>query len=202
MLFTKTEIKILELLVSKPIQKFTIREISRLIKKNLKIVHTSIQRLITKKIILKDEQRHLHLNYQANFSDLAYVENLRKERFFLQHHNIKIAAADFLKKTKEMFFVLLIFGSYAEGNQHKSSDLDILAILPQEDKNNSFERELNSCLSLSLPRPHLQMISQASFKEMIAQRDEINIANEVLSKHIFIFGAEIYYKMLRERHVR
>ncbi len=202
MLFTKTEIIVLELLSSKPTRKFTIREISRLIKKDLKIVHTSVQRLLQEKFLLKDEQHHLHLNYQNNLADLAYIENIRKEKLFHKYPTIKIVATDFLKKTKDSFFVLLVFGSYAEGNPRKDSDVDVLAILPEEDKNNAFERQLNSVLSLSLPKCHLHVISQASFKEMITKRDEINIINEALNKHIIIFGAESYYKLLRERHVR
>lgn len=202
MLFTKTETRILELLVSKPLQKFTIREISRLIGKDLKIVHTSIQRLLHKKCLLKDEQQHLHLNYQVNISDLAYIENIRKEKTFHHYPALKIAATDFLKKTKHSFFVLLVFGSYAEGNPHKNSDLDLLAILPDEDKSQAFERELNSIFSISFHRFHPQIMSKGSFREMIAKRDEANIINESLNKHIIIFGAESYYKLLGERYVR
>lgn len=202
MLFTKTETRILELLVSKPTKRFTVREISRLVKKDLKIVHTSVQKLLQKRFLLKDEQQHLHLNYHANIQDLVYIENLRKEKFFHKYPTIKIAAADFLKKTKLSFFVLLIFGSYAEGNPSKDSDIDMLTILPEEDKNNSLERQLNAIFSLSHPTPHLQVISQISFKEMLVKRDEANIINESLNKHIIIFGAEAYYKLLGERHVR
>ena len=202
MLFTKTETRILELLVSKPLQRFTIREISRLIGKDLKIVHTYTQQLLQKKCLLKDEQQHLHLNYQANISDLAYIENIRKEKLFHQYPTLKIAATDFLKKTKHSFFVLLIFGSYAEGNIHKNSDLDVLVILPDEDENHIFERELNSVFSISFQKFHPHVISKVSFREMIAKRDETNIINESLNKHIILFGAELYYKLLGERHVR
>ncbi len=202
MLFTKTEIIILELLVSKPTRTFTIREISRLIKKDLKIVHTSIKLLLKKGFFLKDEHQHLHLNYQANIPDLAYIENVRKEKFFHQYQTTKIAATDFLKKTKSSFFVLLVFGSYAEGNPRTDSDLDLLAILPDEDGSHAFERELHSVFSIAFPKIHHQVISQASFREMITKRDEVNIINEALNKHFIIFGAEIYYKLLGERHVR
>lgn len=202
MLFTKTETLILELLVSKPLRKFTIREISRLIKKDLKIVHTSVKLLLRKRFLLKDEQQHLHLNYQANISDLAYIENIRKEKTFHHYPALKIAATDFLKKTKHSFFVLLVFGSYAEGNPHKNSDLDVLIILPDEDGNHTFERELNSIFSISFQKFHPHVIRKVSFREMIAKRDEANIINESLNKHIIIFGAELYYKLLGERHVR
>ncbi len=202
MLFTKTETRILELLASRPTRKFTIREISRLIKKDLKIVHTSIQRLLKNNFFLKDEHQHLHLNYHANLQDLAYMENLRKEKFFHRYPAIKITAADFLRKTRFSFFMLLVFGSYAEGNPRKESDLDLLAILPEEDRNHAFERELHSVFSLSFPKFQPQVISLASFKEMIVKRDEINIINEVLNKHIIIFGGELYYKLLGGRHVR
>lgn len=202
MLLTKTETRILELFVSEPAHSFTIREVSRTIKKDLKIVHTSIKNLEKNNFFLKDKHNRLQLNYRNNLSDLAYAENLRTEKFLKKYPSLKIPFADFLRKTKLSFFVLLVFGSYAEGKPRKDSDVDILGILPAEDKNNSFERQLNSVVSLSCLKSHITVISRENFNEMINKREELNVVNEVLNRHIIIFGAELYYKLLGERHVR
>lgn len=199
MLLTKTEIKALEVFVTNILNNFTIREISRLSKKDLKIVHTSIKMLITKGFLTK-QKSGLVLNYKNNWQDLAYVENIRKEDFFKKNPLIRVYLNRFLEKIKNKFFILLIFGSYASGNADKKSDIDLLAITPKEDS--GFERQLNSAVSLSREHFHINIVSIAEFKEMLAKRDELNIANETLSCHIIVYGAEQYYALLGERYVR
>lgn len=200
MLFTKTEIAVMELFVSKILDSFTIREVSRLIKKDLKIVHTSIKRLIKKGFIIKDKHNALRLNYQMNIQDLGYVENIRKEHFFRKNNLIKVHIGNFLNKTKNHFFILLIFGSYAAGKQNKMSDIDLLAVLPEVDP--KFERELKASLSTSIKKFDINVISEESFREMLQKRDELNIINETFNSHIILYGAEQYYSLLGERNVR
>lgn len=199
MIFTKSEIAVLELFVSKILESFTIREVSRLIKKDLKIVHTSIKKLLSSGFFIK-EKNGLRLNYQLNISDLAYIENLRKDEFFKKHSLIKIHIHNFLSKCDNKFFILLIFGSYALGKESKQSDIDLLAITPQKD--DKFERQLKSSLSSSSTEFHVTLIDKSSFKEMLAKRDEINVVNECLNDHILLYGAEHFYALLGERDVR
>lgn len=199
MLFTKTEIKVLELFVSRILDSFTIREVSRLIKKDLKIVHTAIKRLIKEGFLVKDAHNGLRLNYKKNISDLAYVENIRKEQFFRKNPLVAAHINKFLEKSKDKFFILLVFGSYAAGKQAKKSDIDLLAVLPEEDEN--FERSLNSSLSVSTQEFHVVSVSEESFKEMLAKRDDMNVVNETLNNHVLLYGAEFYYALLGDRSV-
>lgn len=198
---TRTEKLVLELFASSITYSFTIREVSRLIGKDLKIVYTSIKRLIENGFFVMDRHEHLKLNYKKNIGELAYIEHLRKEKFFAKYPLINVAVGDFLSRTKHSFFVLLIFGSYAEGKPKKGSDVDILAILPEEDKDEAFEREIHAALSSYTFKSHIHVISQESFINMLARRDEINVANETLNRHIILFGGESYYKFLGERDV-
>tara|TARA_B100000315_G_scaffold247103_1_gene275365 strand:- start:54 stop:656 length:603 start_codon:yes stop_codon:yes gene_type:complete len=200
MKLTKTEIEILKLFTSKITYSFSIREVSREIKKDLKIVHTSIKNLLKNNFFIKDKR--LSLNYKKNIPDLSYVENIRKEIFFQKFHFIRIKTNEFLEKTKHSFFILLVFGSYVEENHRKNSDIDILAILPREDKNESFERELNSIFSLSPKKVHLNVITREDFREMLNKRDQLNVVNETINRHIILYGGETYYKLLGDRSVR
>lgn len=199
MLFTKTEINVLNLFVSRILDSFTIREVSRIIKKDLKIVHTSIKKLIAKGFFIQEKQG-LRLNYRENIPDLAYIENLRKESFFKKNKLLKIHLNNFLEKTKDKFFILLVFGSYASGKQTKKSDIDLLAVIPEHGER--FERELNATLSVSTEKFHINVINTESFKEMLGKRDEANVVNETLGNHIIIYGAELYYAFLGVRNVR
>jgi len=200
MLLTKTEIAVMELFVSNILDSFTIREASRLIKKDLKIVHTSIKNLIANRFIRRDKHNALYLDYKSNIQDISYIENIRKENFFKHNLLIKIYINNFLIKSKNRFFVLLVFGSYASGKKTKKSDIDILAILPNP--NESFERSLNSALSTSNEKFHINVITEENFKEMLQKRDEMNIVNETLNNHIIFYGAEQFYALLGERDVR
>jgi len=197
MIFTKTEIKALELFTSRVLDSFTIRETARIIHKDLKIVHTSIQTLIQKEMLIKDK-KEIRLNYKTNWTDLAYIENIRKEEFLRKNTLIKICIDRFLSQTKNKMFSLIIFGSYASNTNTKKSDIDILAILPQEDE--QFERQLSA--SLSTLKTHITTITTDSFKEMLNKRDEMNLINETMNKHILLYGAEQYYALLGERDVR
>ncbi len=198
---TRTEKLVLELFVSRITYSFTIREVSRLIGKDLKIVYTSIKKLMEKGFFVMDRHEHLKLNYKKNIGELDYIEHLRKEKFFAKHPSIRAAVGDFLSRTKRSFFVLLIFGSYAEGRPRKDSDVDILAILPEEDKDEVFERELYAALSPYTLKFHISVISQESFINVLTRRDEINVANETLNRHVILFGGESYYRLLGERDV-
>lgn len=200
MLLTKTEIKVLELFVSRILDSFTIRGVSRVIKKDLKIVHTSIKKLIEKRFLTKSAHNVLRLNYKDNKQDLAFIENIRKEYFFEKNPLIKIHIENFINKAKNKFFILLVFGSFASDKTAKRSDIDILAILPSE--NEKFERQLKSILSVSTKRFHLNIITEESFKEMMKRRDEANLINETFNNHILLYGAEQYYALLGERDLR
>lgn len=199
-MLTKTDLKVLELFVSKPIASYTIRGVAREIKKDVKIVHTSVRKLSTQKFFVADEHQHIRLNYKSALASLVYAESLRRDKFYQKHPELKIALTDFLKKTEQAFFALLVFGSYAEGKPRKNSDLDIMLISLTE--NTPLERQLQAALSFTSKRIHLQSITAMDFQRMLQKREQVNIANECLNKHILIYGAEAYYKLLGERDVR
>ncbi len=199
-MLTKTDLNVLELFVSRPLIRYTIRGVAREIKKDVKIVHTSIKKLLALKFFITDEHQHLMLNYKANFSSLVYVESLRRDKFYKKYPEIKIALTDFLKKTDQAFFVLLVFGSYAEGKPRKNSDVDLMLISPTE--NIQLERQLQAALSLNSKKIHIQSIITTDFQKMLQKREQVNIANECLNRHIIIYGAESYYKLLGGRDVR
>jgi predicted nucleotidyltransferase len=198
-MLTKTETRVLELFTSRLLDSFTIREVSRTIKKDLKIVHTSIKKLIEDKFLIM-EKRGLRLDYKKNIQELAYIENTRKDEFLKKHPLIKMHTSKFIGKSKTKLFTLLIFGSYASGKEKRKSDIDLLAIIPELDE--SFERQLKAVLSASSEKYHINVISEESFKEMISKRDEMNIINETLNNHILLYGSEAYYALLGERDVR
>ncbi|MBI4980296.1 nucleotidyltransferase domain-containing protein [Candidatus Woesearchaeota archaeon] len=199
-MLTKTDLNVLELFVSKPTISYAIREVAREIKQDVKIVHTSMKKLSLLNFFIADEHQHLKLNYKANLSSLVYIESLRRDKFYKKYPELKIAITDFLKKTEQTFFILLVFGSYAEGKPRKASDVDLMLISPNE--NSQLERQLQAALSLTTKKIHFQSITSNDFQVMLQKREQANIVNECLNRHILIYGAESYYKLLGGRDVR
>ena len=195
-MLTKTQVKIMEIFVSKITEKFSIKKISETIKKAYPLVHRSIKSLIDSGFIVKDKQNFLSLNYKENHSELAYIESLRKEEFLKKNKTIALFIKDVLTKTNPEFFTFLIFGSCIKNSQ-KARDVDILLIIEDKNKISNIEKSLyNIASNLSL-KFDINIISVESAYEMLAKRDEANIINETLANHILVFGAENYYRLLK-----
>lgn len=197
-MLTKTDIRVLELFASRIVDSFTIREVSRLIGKDLKIVHTSVRKLIDGRFLLKGKHDGLRLDYRNNVRALAYIDGIRAEDFLRGNALVKDGLGRILEKSETKLFILLVFGSYASGMHTRKSDIDILAVLPAYDE--EFERMLGA--SLSTINCHIHLIGEDSFREMLSRREEINIINETLNNHVLLYGAEAYYSLLGERDVR
>ena len=199
MALTKTQLKIMEVFVSRINERFSIKKISETIKKPYPLVHRSVQLLIQDKFLTKDKQNFLSLNYKDNLPELAYVESLRKKEFLRKKKTIALFIKDILNKIKLDFFIFLIFGSSAEKKQ-KPRDVDILFIVENKDNLNKVEKILNNTTSDFSQKFDINVITAESVHEMLAKRDEANVMNQTLDKHILLFGDENYYRMLK--HVR
>ncbi len=195
-MLTKTQIRIMEIFVSKLNEKFSIKNVSEIIKKPYPLVHRSIKILVNNGFIVKDKRKFLSLNYKDNHSELSYIESLRKNEFLKRNKIIALFVKDVMKNIKLGFFSVLVFGSYVK-NRTKPRDADILFITEDKDKINSLEKVLDNIASNFSLRFDINIISIESAYEMLAKRDEANIMNETLDNHILIFGAENYYRVLK-----
>ena len=196
-MLNKTQTGIMEFFVGRISKKFTIQAVSDSIKKSYPLVHRSIKPLLDKGFILKDEHSLLFLNYRENHPTLAYIESLRAEKFLQKHKIVNIFLKDMSKNIKSNI-ILLVFGSYIEGKESKGSDIDILAIVEDQDKVNNLETGLNAIASLFSQKFDINVISFESVYEMLSKRDEFNVMNEMLNKHIILVGAEQYYRVLKD----
>ena len=196
-MLSKTQTAIMEFFVSKISEKFTIKAVSDGINKQYPLVHRSIKPLIEKGFALKDKHFLLSLNYKENHSTLAYIEGIRAEKFLQKHKTLDLFVKDASEKIK-FSIILLVFGSYAEGKEGKGSDADIMAIVEDNSKINSVEKILNVIASSFSQKFDINVISTASAYEMLSKRDEANIMNESLNKHIILLGSESYYRVLKD----
>lgn len=198
-MLTKNDIKITEFLVRNPQEKFSIREISRQVKIDYKLVHNSIERLVKNKIINKKKYGKTELcalNLKDAADYLIQVENIRAKRFLERNTGINIIIKDIKEKIKTPYYTLILFGSYAKEKQHKKSDLDLLIIVPSKEFIKEMETAINSVRAIKPIKIHSLVITSEDFKEMLASKERLNIAKEALNNHIIFYGAEAYYKLL------
>lgn len=199
-MLTKTQAKIMQVFVSQITELFSIRNIERILKMNYSLVHRAIKPLIKEKnLINTNKQNYLSLNYHENHDILAYVEYMRSNEFLSKPRNndLFMCLKDFINKFKEEAFVLLVFGSAV--NIKKPGDIDILLIVNDIKKTESAEKFLyNISRNYELEEKlHIAAISYKSVYEMLAKREEANIMNELLNKHIILYGAEIFYRLIK-----
>lgn len=196
MMFTKTQARIMEIFVSEITERFSIRQIAGIVNRHYPIIHQSVQALIKGRFLNKDEHELLALNYKENHAELSYIESLRKKEFIQKNKEIALFAKDVADGIKHDFFILLVFGSSVKKGQ-KPRDIDILLVLAEEKDINSAEKLLQNIASRLGSKFDINVISAVSVYEMLSKRDQLNVANETLNNHIILFGAENYYRMLK-----
>lgn len=193
-MLTKTEAAILNIFTAKITQRFSIKQIADQLKKPYPLIHRSIQSLLLKDFLEKDEHQLISLQYKKNHAEIAYVEAIKKSAFLQENKTVSLFAKDVLEKLKEDFFILLVFGSAVEKKNPR--DVDILFIIDNQEKINNIEKLLTNIAANFTPHFDIQVISTESMREMLQKREEPNVINETLHKHILLFGAENYYKVL------
>jgi len=193
-MLTKTQIKIMKIFVSRINERFSIKQIAEILKKPYPLIHRSTKLLINEGFLFKDDKNFIALNYKNNFQTLSYIESLRADTL-IRDKTLKLFAKDVFDKINNDFFIFLIFGSSVESKAPR--DIDILFIIQDKEKINETEKAISNIASSLSKKFDINVISIESAYEMFAKRESINVLNETLNKHIILFGAENYYRILK-----
>ena len=79
----------------------------------------------------------------------------------------------------------------------KPRDIDILLIVDSADKVEFHEKFLHNITSnYDLPFEE-RVIGFESVYEMLSKREEKNVMNEILNKHMILYGAELFYRLIQ-----
>ena len=101
-----------------------------------------------------------------------------------------------IQKFPEDFFIFLLFGSTITAK--KPRDIDILFITNDTKKITTTEKTLYNRSRNYEQKIDINVISPESVYEMLAKREELNIMNELLNKHLIIYGAETFYRLIQK----
>ena len=190
----KSTAKILQLFTSYITESFTLREVARRLKMHVSLTHRAIQPLIDSKIVGQDKHKNLSLNYKIHHETLAFAEYLKRDNLLDRFKDIKLFADEVIKKIKQDSFVLLVFGSTVDSS--KPRDIDILLIVDRTNKIEFHEKFLHNIASNYDLYFEERVIGFESVYEMLSKRDEKNVMNEILNKHIILYGAELFYRLI------
>jgi len=197
-MLTKTQEQILDFLLSNPEEQLTIRGIAKRLNKSYTLVYNNLADLGKKEIIRKQSvppAQIITLNEFTPTEILIEIEIKRKNEFLRKHPSIKVMLDDILSSSKNLFFILLVFGSYAKAKQTTKSDLDLLFIV--RDKKDIREIENAAYKAYTKVKKGLNFIDENDFKEMIKNSNELNVGNEARKYHIILYGVEQYYQLLK-----
>ncbi|PIN70786.1 hypothetical protein COV93_00130 [Candidatus Woesearchaeota archaeon CG11_big_fil_rev_8_21_14_0_20_43_8] len=192
---TKTQVKIMQMLTANITGSFSLTDISRQLKLQYQAAHRAIKPLVKDRYIAADNKRY-SLNYKMHHQELAYVESLRSKELLQKPRNstLSLFIADTIKRIKEDNFILIVFGSTVTEN--KPRDTDILLIVDDIHKTETLEKQLGVIANMFILKFDIHVISHESVYDMLRDRGETNLINEVLDKHIITYGAETFYRLL------
>lgn len=179
---------VLKLLIEHQDEELSIRQISKLRKINYKSAYNAVKLLEQEGIItLKVLGNNSKCSFNRKFNERVFaVEYERRQELLLKNANFKVMYKDLKKINQD--FILILFGSYAKGTQHKNSDIDLMLISEDE---KLVEQELN-LLPLNI---HLIPLTKKEFNIMYI-RKSFSVVSEAIKKNIVLIGIEDYYRLV------
>lgn len=194
-MFTKTQLRVMQLFVSQITRRFTLRGVGKELKIHQALTYRACRQLIKDKLIIPDDGSYM-LNYKRNHQELAYFEHLRSKESLDKNKTLSLLREDIIDKYPYGYFVLLLFGSAVVSQ--KPRDIDVLVIIEKTEDIEPAEKALDSITRNYTLNFHTLVISFESVFEMLRSRDEKNVINETLNKHLILYGGELFYNLLKK----
>jgi len=193
-IMNKNELLILNLFRKNLFLKASIREIMKRIKsKSYQRVYEAILELEKKNILSSEKLGNMNLIF-LNLSRNTII-NLS----FLDEQEVEnIPNVDEIINIKEITdHLILVTGSYAKGTENKSSDLDLVIIIPDKEDVVQTQNLIENLTMLFTPKIHLYVLRKKDFTEMLTEKKE-NYGKEIFKNHIILKNAQSYYELIRE----
>ena len=194
----KDELKVLKLLLSDMTKEVTITDISKALKQNYFQTYRKISELtatenVSIKTIGKSKIVQLdYTKYNPHYI-IAEVERMQDARVNKEIYLIQKQIIELHKN-----FICILFGSQVI-TPKKESDIDLLFIIP--DNANYVLTEKAIKMQLAPYHCDINVIHEKNLLEMWANPKKLNLGNEILKKHIVLYGTEHFMNMLRHHYV-
>lgn len=189
------EVEIIKVLLENRDANLSMNHIATLLKKDYKNTHTIIKRLEAESLVnLEPFGNSCKVSLSTIMHPLLFEAEYGRRGELLKNKDISIMF-DYFKKLKTKFYVLLVFGSYAKKRNNKSSDIDLLFIVPDASES-GLEKEIYS-IGRTLPLPlHINVFKESDFRAMI-QSKAVTVGQEAMKHNVILYGIEAFYEMIQ-----
>jgi len=198
-MITGKQLKIFEVFAKKPFAEFTRNQIKKELKeKSNNALALAINLLKKEEVIIeqkvgKSGLLKLNMDNNLTYYYIALCNNLRI------NHLVKLAIKRLINEIKDItpFYSIVIFGSYAIGEQKEKSDLDIAIFIETEEKRKIIEASVNNA-KLKMPlETDIHVIPKKEMIEMLTNKEE-NLGKQIARKHLTIHNNHIFYDIISE----
>ncbi|MBT5022845.1 nucleotidyltransferase domain-containing protein [Candidatus Woesearchaeota archaeon] len=195
----KDELKVLKLLFDDLTRSLTISDISRILKQKYFQTYRTISSLQKIKLIEIQSignSKIVKLNLSKSNPEYLVAE-LSRTKDKCKNKTISIIKNQIEQLNKN--FICILFGSYAVNKQKKSSDIDLLFVIPDQYELASFEKLVK--IKLSPYNCDINITTETGLIEMWQHPKKLTVGTELLKKHLVLYGGEHFLNLLRYRDV-
>lgn len=196
-MLSKTESRILELMFDDLTREYSILELAKTLKLPYPQVHRTVKSLIEKELLLsarKGKTTALKTKTEV-CKEYISTELARRDKSLQKYGNLAIVLED-IEKVTPVQFICMVFGSYAKNKATKTSDIDLLFIIPDERDFKDFESKAKTILTV--PRTDINITTEQGLLEMWQKPGQLNVGNELLKGHVILKGAEAFLYLRRK----
>ena len=195
-MLTKNQVEVLNLFRKNIFLKASILKIKNELKKSsYQRVYDAVK-FLAKDGILKIEeagkssQTSLIMN-QKTISQLAFLDEQEAVQKNIPNYSKIISIKEISN------YLIIAAGSYAKGNFKKTSDLDLIVVIPDDRNIMKISKLIDNLTLLYLPKIHLFVFNNKNLIDMLLSKEE-NYGKEIFRNHLILKNAYIYYELLKE----
>lgn len=198
-MITGKQLKIFETFTRYPFAEFTRKQIKKESKEKSNNALALAINLLKKEEVLIEKKIGksglLTLNLDNDLT-LHYLSLCNLQRI---DQKVKISISNLKKEIEKdtYFYSLVIFGSYAEGKQKQTSDLDIAIFIDNQEKRKQINASINSAKLKAPLEIDVHVILKAEMIEMLVNEEE-NLGKQIARKHLTLHNHQIFYDVIKE----
>jgi predicted nucleotidyltransferase len=196
-MITEKQLKIFEVYAKRPFTEYTRKEIKKESKEKSNNTLALAIKLLKKEGVLLEKKigksglLTLNLDNDLTFLYIALCNNQRiDEPIGGALEQLKKAICEYTP-----FYSIVIFGSYAAGEQKKDSDLDIAVFIESDANRKQIEALANSAKLKSALEMDVHVISKDEMLEMLSNKEE-NLGKAIARKHLAAYNHRIFYEII------
>lgn len=197
--------KILEVFLKDPFKEIHLREIARLSKVSLNNVDNSMRLFMKDNIFMRRDVSNMtffmpNLENETLLKIFELLELEKKKNFYYKNKNIARLLQEYTKNVIDLsnnkIQSVILFGSVARGEWNKYSDIDILAIVPEKDKD--IITVLNEAKIDVSPLLEIRPISTTIKNFIEGFRKKIEFYDELWKDRVVLYNEFLFWQMIKE----